>query len=159
MESGIDRAKQAIDSFLLSAVEETMENMLFEEVESDSDAELKGKKSFWARLPVLKPVCGTVTMIIPNEFARTITRDIYACKDQNVNKTIILDTVSELIHILAGCLIKRLVNESEDFELGLPESGTWSFRLQIDNSISRVFAIGEKNLRVIVSDEIVRYAE
>jgi chemotaxis protein CheY-P-specific phosphatase CheC len=149
--------RQRLEQYLLSAVEETMENMVFEEVEIASGTEWKKNDLFWACLPIIKPVCGNITLLFPRKVASTITRDIYTDDEHSISEDIILDAVAELINTLTGCLVKRLVSEEEDFELGLPERGIGIFTEPDNNSISQTFMIGDKFLRVIVSGEICEF--
>jgi len=159
MESGVDKSMLTLEKHLLSAVEETMENMVFEEVESDTETEWAKNDLIWARLPVLNPVKGEVILLISRSVATSVTKDIYTAEEESITEEIILDAVSELINTLTGCFIKRLIKEDEDFELGLPESNSGVFIETDTNFLSQTYRIGEKILRVIVGGEIMKLAE
>ena len=120
---------------LVCAVAETFEGMLFMEV-LPADVPEPGRDALWARVPVLEPVAGGVTLLCPPGLARALADALtmgcpggdlapeIACRVALGAERLHLDALAELVNTLAGRLLGRIVPERQAFRLGLPETGT-----------------------------------
>ena len=120
---------------LAMAVAETFEGMLFLEA-LPSDVPESSRSVLWARVPVLEPAAGEVTLLCPpglaQAFAEVLTSGCpggamdpeIACRVGDGAERLQRDVLAELGNTLAGRLLERLVPELRSFRLGLPETGT-----------------------------------
>lgn len=111
---------------IFEAVAETFENMAFMEavpIDSD-DIEPSGSTLLWARIAVLQPVEGELTLLALEELAGEITEAVFGEADEDASPDdMAFDALAELINTIAGRLMAELILHDQTFELGLPETG------------------------------------
>lgn len=110
---------------IFEAVAETFEDMAFMEavpIDSD-DAEPSVSTLLWARIAVLQPVEGELTLLASEELAGEITEAVFGEADEDTSPDdMAFDALAELINTIAGRLMAELIPQDQTFELGLPET-------------------------------------
>ena len=126
MRFGLTEVNNEIMENILEAVGETMESLIFSEVEpADPDNEDQALiDPIWSDIDILRPVQGKLTIIMPRELAMEITGDLFGPDlDGPPADSMVRDTLAEIVNTVAGKLMSSIIKHDQVLELGLPVSG------------------------------------
>ncbi|NCD33961.1 MAG: hypothetical protein EOL87_11175 [Spartobacteria bacterium] len=97
------------------AVSESLENMVFMAVEP--------MKLVWAKVDVLAPFDGSVSVAFPERLLKEVATEIYGEMGKGGSESVMRDAIAEVTNVIAGRIMNFLVSSEEEFQLGLPETG------------------------------------
>ncbi len=147
-------SQKELTASLTAAISETMENMTFEEIEVLVDTK-KGssvyQESMWATLPVLRPLAGRIALEIPTSYGKCLTEALAGDSENEVCCEAIGDVLGEIINTIAGRFISRLLPPTEEFELGLPETGQGELAGADEAVTSILLSVGGHCIKTSVS--------
>ena len=109
-----------------SAIDKTMEEMTFEEVEIEKVPKTPSamlNDSLWAALPIKRPLAGKLVLDTSQVYARKLAEGVYGDPGEEFSDDIVRDVLAEILNTVAGSFIKELVPQDQEFELGLPTTG------------------------------------
>jgi CheY-specific phosphatase CheX len=126
MRSGLTENNQEIIEAILEALGETMESLIFTEVEPVDP--LGGGEEIddpiWSSIDIIKPFSGKLTLVMPRELIMEITGDLFGPDLEGPPAgSLIKDTLAEMLNTIAGKLMSSLIGLDQPLELGLPETG------------------------------------
>jgi CheY-specific phosphatase CheX len=78
----------------------------------------------WAKIPFVRPVKGSMTIILSPDLANNLTEVIYGFFDEgSVTEELMMDALAEISNVLAGRFLTEILPKGVAFELGLPSKG------------------------------------
>ncbi len=137
--------KDKISEGILNAVNECMEGLAFMQVSHIS--------FYWAKIEVLQPVKGLLTIAFPKQLMRDIVKAAYGELVSELDENMLKDAVGEIANTVTGILLNTLLPEETPFELGLPQIGTGIPDFPKAPSIIQHLKVEKKLFVVIVSGE------
>ncbi len=137
-----------------AAIIETLENLLYEEIEIVSAEDWKVEQPVWAKLLIRKPIKSNVYLYMSAGTVKFIAETLLEIPEKEISEDLINDTVAELINTLAGRILDGLPIRDKDFELGLPETGCNEESAKID-MISIYFQLAENTIRIAFQRNIM----
>lgn len=129
---------------LNEAVAGTLEEMFFSEA-SPSDL-------LWAKVRVVEPLEGAVTLAFPRLLAEEMAASLMGGEGQ-VPERVLLDALAELVNTVAGKFMSLLVSEDTAFKLSVPETGSGWPRRPGNNGMVQPFRVGKANFVALVEGE------
>ena len=118
---------------LSSALSQSLETLAFVEIlslgeDAPPEAELVDlhprNEVFWARIPLVRPATGGLTVILSRELAAMLTDQIYGFLEEEPTETMLLDAVAELANVISGQFMNIYLEGNSTFELGVPSKGS-----------------------------------
>jgi CheY-specific phosphatase CheX len=146
-----------VESALFQAVSSTLENMAFEQADrpqADSPPYKSENDNIWARLPILKPTTGEISLQISLEYAQKLAQSLFEGSDNITNDELVKDTLAEVLNTIAGRFMTQLIPAKDEFELGLPRVGISKLFIEDKDFISCDFDVGGHLLTVFLSGVI-----
>ena len=144
---------------LYQALAETFEGMIFAEVIRGQSEETpkNNDEVYWARLEVLKPLKGKLTLILPEDLARQTVEDLYGFENTPpVEAT--QDMTGEIINTITGRLLNNLSPKDKSFEVGIPEKGKGELPPSENGSVREYYTINDRVISIIVEgQELLSY--
>ncbi|PLX84979.1 MAG: hypothetical protein C0617_05865 [Desulfuromonas sp.] len=115
----------AVDEALVRSVTETLENMVFAEINPSEEKAwaASADPALWASLPLLVPLYGNLWLGMPRSLLVRVVTMAYALPEEELADRMLNDTLAEILNTLAGRLLNLLVPAHQTFRLGLPETG------------------------------------
>lgn len=126
---------------LSSALSQSLETLAFVEImplgeDAPPEAELvelhPRNEVFWARIPLVRPASGALTVILSRELAAMLTDQIYGFLEEEPNETMLLDAVAELANVVSGQFMNNYLEGSSTFVLDVPFKGTSTKDTEVD---------------------------
>lgn len=142
--------KNTLQDLVTQAVNETIENMAFMMVDTDTDtpADTSSEESMTASLLILEPLPGELGLQMPVSLVTSIAASLYGKEETEVSDTLQIDVLSELLNTLTGALIRRILPENAEYKLGLPECGDQVFLDHASDSEKFTFYIDNRPLTI-----------
>ncbi len=144
--------KKRLKGILASTVEESLESLAFlipEQIETEN-WESYEPGSLQASILLHEPYLLQFRLMISERLAEDIARTAYSLEDRETNRSILADTVKELLNIIAGQTVKYITPPGIAFKLGLPETGPAALMEYGSEQIMCTFKVGESFLSVAV---------
>lgn len=144
-----------LEGVVNQAVSETFENMAFIEAVPvrDSTANILANPCHWARIAILEPKEGMMTLLVPSLMALEVAQDILTplddSPDTNADQSA-LDMFAEMLNTIAGVVMGELTPPDQTFRLGLPETGLLDHLDTKDEGRAFNFAIEGRTLALTV---------
>lgn len=128
-ESGNVKLSSHLKEMVIESVVEAMEPWGFMEVVPSEDFVPYNQAIDRIRVEILviEPFQGGVRLVLPRELAVTITHNLYSYDLKDINEGILKDLMSEVLNVIAGRLMGKIVPPSKPFKIGLPEIGKEAF--------------------------------
>jgi len=117
--------QKELKSILTQAVSETIENMAFMMVtnEAENPETIKSDECLKTSLLILEPYPGELGLVMSKKLLSKIAVSVYSLGEEEITENILIDVISELLNTITGSLIRRILPDNFEYELGLPESG------------------------------------
>ncbi|GAB4278622.1 MAG: hypothetical protein Kow0029_22070 [Candidatus Rifleibacteriota bacterium] len=117
-----------MDHILHSAISETFEGLVFEEVVLDSVAEADLSRNFegswWTKIEIFEPFHAEMVMVVKKELMVQYTGALLGMLDDEMpDKKQVLDNLGELMNTICGRVMALMLPPRKKFRLGLPELG------------------------------------
>lgn len=113
---------QEMNSALVDAVSETLENMAFMEVfASDAPFSPEGSDVLTVSLLIHDPQPGELWMTIPRPLLMMVAEGVFALPSEDLGEQILRDLLAEILNTLAGRFLTRLLPPLQSYRLGLPD--------------------------------------
>ena len=117
--------QQELKNILTQAVSETIENMAFMIVstETKNPETIQGDEYLKTSLLILEPYPGELGLIMSKKLLSKIAVSLYSLSEKEITENILIDVISELLNTITGSLMRRILPDNFEYKLGLPESG------------------------------------
>jgi hypothetical protein len=117
--------QQELKDILAQAVSETIENMAFMMVstETENPETMQSDECLKTSLLILEPYPGELGLIMSKKLLSKIAVSVYSLGEEEITENILIDVISELLNTITGSLIRRILPDNSEYKLGLPESG------------------------------------
>ena len=117
--------QQELKNILTQAVSETIENMAFMMVstESGNPDMTQTDNLINSSLLILEPFPGELGLIMSKKLLSKIAVSLYSLNEEEITENILNDVISELLNTITGSLMRRILPDNSEYKLGLPESG------------------------------------
>ncbi|MHC4885830.1 MAG: chemotaxis protein CheX [Planctomycetota bacterium] len=111
---------------LADAVAECFENMAFMEIQRNVDSGVNPSSgpAIWARVAVLTPFSGALTLCCSVAMATEVAENLFGPVCDEITEAMIRDVMGEVANTIVGKLMGGLVEEGVTFTLGVPECGS-----------------------------------
>ncbi|MCF6267156.1 MAG: chemotaxis protein CheX [Desulfuromusa sp.] len=110
---------------MLTAVSQTLENMVFIEVTEhfDRSYEIPTEDLTWNSLLVNDPVQGEVRLAMAKTLMKKLTGNIFGIDDEEITPAQMDDILNELLNTIVGLFMTNLLAHDQEYKMGLPELG------------------------------------
>ena len=110
---------------MIHAVSTTLENMVFMEAMEHFDRtyEIPVEELVWTSLLVHDPVQGEIRLAMPVTLLKKLTANVFALEDEEIDQAQMDDILNELLNTIAGLFMTNLLEDDQQYKLGLPELG------------------------------------
>ena len=110
---------------MVNAVSTTLENMVFMEAMEHFDRtyEIPAEERVWTSLLINDPVQGEIRLAMPEQLLSKLTGNIFALDDEEITRPQMNDILNELLNTIAGLFMTNLLEDDQQYQLGLPELG------------------------------------
>lgn len=110
---------------MINATSQTLENMAFMEVMQhvDTKYEIPEEDLSWTSILIHDPVQGELKLALPTSSLKSLTGNIFAIDEEEVGEAQMTDILNELLNTIAGLFLTNIVQEDQEYQLGLPELG------------------------------------
>ncbi len=110
---------------MISATSKTMEDMLFIAVMEHLDRgyEIPLDELVWTSLLINDPVQGEICLAMPKTLLTKFTCNIFAMDEEEVTQPQMDDILNELLNTIAGLFMTNLLEDNQEYKIGLPELG------------------------------------
>lgn len=110
---------------MISAASRTMEDMAFMEVMEhfDRSYEIPVEELVWTSLLINDPVQGEIRLAMSKTLLAGLTSNIFALDEEEVTQLQLDDILNELLNTIAGLFMTNLLEDSQEYRIGLPELG------------------------------------
>jgi hypothetical protein len=117
--------QQELNNVLTQAVSETIENMAFMMVstETENPETMQSDECLKTSLLILEPYPGELGLIMSKKLLSKIAVSVYSLGEEEITEDTLIDVISELLNTITGSLIRRILPDNSEYKLGLPESG------------------------------------
>lgn len=150
---------------MVSAVRQTLENMVFMEVMEQQPpySEIPAEDLAWTSMMINDPVQGEVRLAVPSDLLRQITANVFGISEEEVTSTQGYDILNELLNTIGGLFLTNLLPDDQEYKIGLPCLGdrplpevddttvTWHL-ITSDEEPLKIYASGE-SLIALYNDE------
>ncbi len=123
-ENQMNNIQKRFQEIMASAVEETFENMAFLVIEQDNEKDMLIGESEILKASVLiyEPHQGELCLTLSKGLATEIAKTLYLLEDSDIAEQIITDVLKEILNVIAGQMMMRILPEDTTFTLGIPET-------------------------------------
>ena len=110
---------------MIAAVSKTLENMVFMEAMEHFDRtyEIPPEEVIWTSLLIHDPVQGEIRLAMQRDVLKKITGNVFALDDEEITQPQMEDILNELLNTIAGLFMTNLLEDDQEYKLGLPELG------------------------------------
>ncbi len=110
---------------MINAVSQTLENMVFMEVMEhfDRSYEIPAEDLAWNSLLINDPVQGEIRLAMAKTFLRKLTGNIFSIDDEEITEPQMNDIQNELLNTIVGLFLTNLLEDDQEYKMGLPELG------------------------------------
>lgn len=117
--------QKAVYQAMINAASRTLENMAFMEVMEhfDPDYQIPAEDLSWTSILILDPVQAELRLAMPTSLLRQLTGSVFAMDEADVDDGQVNDILNELLNTIAGLFMTNLLNDDQEYQLGLPERG------------------------------------
>ncbi len=108
---------------MISAVSQTLENMVFMEAMEHFDPSYQIPADEVAHNSILinDPIQGEIVLSMTKNLLRKITGHIFTLDDDKIEKAQMDDILNELLNTIAGLFMTKLLADNQEYRIGLPE--------------------------------------
>ena len=133
----IEKAKKA----LIDAIITTFSEMAFIDVDAMDNSAASGfiGNCLTPSIKILNPYQLTVTIAAPLESVRFLVESLYSDINGEVDENTMQDVLAETLNTLAGCFMKKFLEEHVGYELGLPEKKSGSAAVPFEAALVQYF--------------------
>lgn len=153
----MNKSETDIRKALLAGVTTALEGMVFEEVEPADTKNIFddfNSKLFLVYSPIIDPLMGIFLLAVPENTAKTVTINVYGKADMNPDKSLITDTLKEIINTASGCFMRNYLGYSANFSLGLSVA-KWGKIPELERSLAKIYIdLNGKYLMVEVAGKL-----
>ena len=110
---------------MITAISQTLENMVFMEVMEhfDRSYEIPADDLAWNSLLINDPVQGEIRLAMPKTFLKQLTGNIFSIDDDEITQAQTDDILNELLNTIVGLFLTNLLEDDQEYKMGLPELG------------------------------------
>ncbi|MGK5092494.1 chemotaxis protein CheX [Deltaproteobacteria bacterium TL4] len=125
-------------NIVVEVMQESLETIAFMEVISSAafspyDESLKRKR---AEILIHDPIPGEIILVMPESLVLIIAENVYALEEAKITDELMDDLIAEMINVIAGNLMRKIIPDDQSFQLGLPAVGRNAY-LEIKKEINR----------------------
>ncbi len=139
---------------MISATSKTMEDMLFIAIMEhlDRSYEIPPEQLVWTSLLINDPVQGEIRLAMPKTLLKKFTCNIFAMDEEEVTQSQLDDILNELLNTIAGLFMTNLLEDNQEYKIGLPELGKDAL-LEVDSDtiVWKLMTDDEEPLQIFVS--------
>jgi CheY-specific phosphatase CheX len=150
---GIDQTSLLVESLnaLKDAVQDTLETLAFAEaqpVDAGSVTPLT-LPYYITTVEVKRPYVGHIRLMIGRDLAISLIGNMLACSDP-MEEEWVKDGLSELVNTMGGRILAHLVDKSDSFDLGIPQTELVERDGQRRSGVlaRQIFAVNEGSLEL-----------
>ena len=139
---------------MISATSKTMEDMLFIAVMEHLDRgyEIPLDELVWTSLLINDPVQGEIRLAMPKTLLTKFTCNIFAMDEEEVTQPQMDDILNELLNTIAGLFMTNLLEDNQEYKIGLPELGVDEFpEVDSETIVWKLMTDDEEPLQIFVS--------
>ncbi len=139
---------------MISAASKTMEEMAFMEVMEhfDRSYEIPAEELVWTSLLINDPVQGEISLALSKTLLSGLTCNIFALDEEDVTQLQLDDILNELLNTIAGLFMTNLLEDSQEYKIGLPELGMDELpEVDSDTIVWKLMTDDENPLQIFVS--------
>ena len=147
------------EAIIFSALSETFENLVFEEVVIDKIVAKEwpqmAPSAWWSHIEVFPPpIAGEVILIVPDTLMDKFTEATLGLGDEPPSPEENADDLGELLNTLCGRLLAMRIGPTHLFKMGLPKSGRGD-SLIVKNTCHKMVdcLVGDDHIYLIVPDQ------
>ncbi len=139
---------------MISATSKTMEDMLFIAVMEHLDRgyEIPLDELVWTSLLINDPVQGEIRLAMPKTLLTKFTCNIFAMDEEEVTQPQMDDILNELLNTIAGLFMTNLLEDNQEYKIGLPELGVDELpEVDSETIVWKLMTDDEEPLQIFVS--------
>ena len=139
---------------MISATSKTMEDMLFIAVMEHLDRgyEIPLDELVWTSLLINDPVQGEICLAMPKTLLTKFTCNIFAMDEEEVTQPQMDDILNELLNTIAGLFMTNLLEDNQEYKIGLPELGVDELpEVDSETIVWKLMTDDEEPLQIFVS--------
>ncbi len=139
---------------MISAASKTMEDMLFIALMEhlDRSYEIPVEELVWTSLLINDPVQGEIRLAMPKTLLTKFTCNIFAQDEDEITQLQQNDILNELLNTIAGLFMTNLLEDNQEYKIGLPELGTDELpEVDADTIVWKLMTDDEEPLQIFVS--------
>jgi len=139
---------------MISATSKTMEDMLFIAVMEHLDRgyEIPLDELVWTSLLINDPVQGEIRLAMPKTLLTKFTCNIFAMDEEEVTQPQMDDILNELLNTIAGLFMTNLLEDNQEYKIGLPELGMDELpEIDSETIVWKLMTDDEEPLQIFVS--------
>jgi hypothetical protein len=139
---------------MISATSKTMEDMLFIAVMEHLDRgyEIPLDELVWTSLLINDPVQGEIRLAMPKTLLTKFTCNIFAMDEDEVTQPQMDDILNELLNTIAGLFMTNLLEDNQEYKIGLPELGMDELpEVDSETIVWKLMTDDEEPLQIFVS--------
>jgi len=139
---------------MISATSKTMEDMLFIAVMEHLDRgyEIPLDELVWTSLLINDPVQGEICLAMPKTLLTKFTCNIFSMDEEEVTQPQMDDILNELLNTIAGLFMTNLLEDNQEYKIGLPELGVDELpEVDSETIVWKLMTDDEEPLQIFVS--------
>ena len=139
---------------MISATSKTMEDMLFIAVMEHLDRgyEIPLDELVWTSLLINDPVQGEIRLAMPKTLLTKFTCNIFSMDEEEVTQPQMDDILNELLNTIAGLFMTNLLEDNQEYKIGLPELGVDEFpEVDSETIVWKLMTDDEEPIQIFVS--------
>ncbi len=139
---------------MINAVSQTLENMVFIEVMEhfDQSYEIPAEDLVWNSLLINDPVQGEIRLAMPKTFLKELTGNIFSIDNDEITQPQLDDILNELLNTIVGLFLTNLLEDDQEYKMGLPELGEEGLPEYDANTITwKLMTDGEDALQIFAT--------
>ena len=139
---------------MISAASKTMEDMLFIALMEHLDRtyEIPVEDLAWTSLLINDPVQGEIRLAMPKTLLTKFTCNIFAQDEDEITQPQLDDILNELLNTIAGLFMTNLLEDNQEYKIGLPELGIGELpEVDADTIVWKLMTDDEEPLQIFVS--------
>jgi len=143
-----------LEQEVISATSKTMEDMLFIAVMEHLDRgyEIPLDELVWTSLLINDPVQGEIRLAMPKTLLTKFTCNIFAMDEEEVTQPQMDDILNELLNTIAGLFMTNLLEDNQEYKIGLPELGMDELpEVDSETIVWKLMTDDEEPLQIFVS--------
>ena len=126
---------------LQEAVSEIFENMAFQELTPMPKNPLPAQV-LWsfrqATMTIYSPIQGTLVMTISSSMMQSVTANVLGIDPAEVDAGMEVDVLAEMLNTMAGSWMRKITDDSQPYELGLPDTAEADY---IDSKTAEIHCV------------------